>query len=122
MTSVSSRPFAVIILAAGEGTRMKSATPKVLHEVAGRSLLGHVVEAAAQIEPEHVIVVVGHGREQVSAHLAEVAPWVLTVVQEEQLGTGHAVRIALEDLIARGGQPRRSDRGADRGHPVATPA
>ena len=105
MTSVSSRPFAVIILAAGEGTRMKSATPKVLHQVAGRSLLGHVVEAAAHIEPEHVIVVVGHGREQVSAHLAEVAPWVLTVVQEEQLGTGHAVRIALEDLIARGGRP-----------------
>ena len=102
---MSSRPFAVIILAAGEGTRMKSATPKVLHQVAGRSLLGHVVEAAAHIEPEHVIVVVGHGREQVSAHLAEVAPWVLTVVQEQQLGTGHAVRIALEDLIARGGRP-----------------
>ena len=102
---MSSRPFAVVILAAGEGTRMKSAVPKVLHQVAGRSLLGHVIEAAAHIEPEHVMVVVGHGREQVAAHLAEVAPWVLTVVQEEQRGTGHAVRIALEDLAARGASP-----------------
>ena len=99
---MNARPFAVIILAAGEGTRMKSATSKVLHEVAGRSLLGHVIEAAAQVEPEHVIVVVGHDREQVGAHLAEVAPWVLTVTQEQQLGTGHAVRIALDDLVARG--------------------
>lgn len=102
---MSSRPFAVIILAAGEGKRMKSAIPKILHPVAGRSLLGHVIEAAAHIEPEHVMVVVGHGREQVAAHLAEVAPWVLTVVQEEQRGTGHAVRIALEDLAARGASP-----------------
>jgi bifunctional UDP-N-acetylglucosamine pyrophosphorylase / glucosamine-1-phosphate N-acetyltransferase len=101
---VTGRPSAVVILAAGEGTRMKSALPKVLHEVAGRSLLGHVIEAAAHIEPEHVVVVIGHGREQVSAHLAEVAPWVLTVVQEEQRGTGHAVRIALHDLAARGAQ------------------
>lgn len=100
--SVAARPSAVVILAAGEGKRMKSALPKVLHEVAGRSLLGHVVEAAAHVEPEHVVVVIGHGREQVAAHLAEVAPWVLTVVQEEQLGTGHAVRIALHDLAARG--------------------
>ena len=101
---MTGRPSAVVILAAGEGKRMKSALPKVLHEVAGRSLLGHVIEAAAHIEPEHVVVVIGHGREQVASHLAEVAPWVLTVVQEEQLGTGHAVRIALHDLAARGAQ------------------
>jgi len=101
---VAARPSAVVILAAGEGTRMRSALPKVLHEVAGRSLLGHVIEAAAHIEPEHIVVVIGHGREQVAAHLAEIAPWVLTVVQEEQLGTGHAVRIALHDLAARGAQ------------------
>ncbi len=99
---MTERPSAVVILAAGEGKRMKSALPKVLHEVAGRSLLGHVIEAAAHIEPEHVVVVIGHGREQVAAHLAEVAPWVLTVVQEEQRGTGHAVRVALQDLAARG--------------------
>ena len=81
---------------------MKSALPKVLHEIAGRSLLGHVIEAAAHTEPEHVMVVIGHGRDPVAAYLAEIAPWVLTVVQDEQLGTGHAVRIALQDLTARG--------------------
>jgi CTP:molybdopterin cytidylyltransferase MocA len=89
-------------LAAGEGKRMKSALPKVLHPVAGRSLLGHVLEAAATVEPAHVVVVVGHGRDQVTEHLSEIAPWALTVVQEEQKGTGHAVRIALAEVRARG--------------------
>ena len=95
------RPSVVVILAAGEGKRMKSALPKVLHPMAGRSLLGHVVEAASGLEPHHLVVVVGHGRDQVQAHLDEVAPWAITVVQEEQRGTGHAVRIALDDLAAR---------------------
>ena len=81
---------------------MRSATPKVLHSVAGRSLLGHVLEAAAAAEPEHVIVVVGHGGDLVAAHVEEIAPWALIVVQEEQRGTGHAVRIALTDLESRG--------------------
>ena len=81
---------------------MKSATPKVLHSVAGRSLLGHVIEAASAIEPQHLVVVVGHGRDQVSAHVEEIAPWALTVVQERQGGTGHAVRVALADLAERG--------------------
>ena len=81
---------------------MKSATPKVLHSVAGRTLLGHVIEAASFVEPTHLVVVVGHGREQVSAHVAEIAPWAVTVVQEEQNGTGHAVRVALADLATRG--------------------
>jgi bifunctional UDP-N-acetylglucosamine pyrophosphorylase / glucosamine-1-phosphate N-acetyltransferase len=98
----SSRPSVVVILAAGEGKRMKSATPKVLHAVAGRSLLGHVIEAASTLEPHHLVVVVGHGRDEVSAHVAEVAPWALTIVQQEQNGTGHAVRVALEDLAAKG--------------------
>ena len=98
----TSRPSAVIILAAGEGKRMKSATPKVLHAVAGRSLVGHVIEAASTLEPEHLVVVVGHGREAVTAHVTEIAPWAITVVQEEQNGTGHAVRIALADLAGRG--------------------
>lgn len=92
----------VIILAAGQGTRMKSATPKVLHEIAGRSLLGHVIEAAATLEPEHLVVVVGSGKDQVIAHLDEIAPWVVTVEQEQRNGTGHAVRIALEFLQDRG--------------------
>ena len=90
----------VIVLAAGEGTRMRSATPKVLHPIAGRSLIGHVLEAASAVDPSHVVVVIGHGREAVLAHLEEVAPWVDTVVQEEQRGTGHAVRIALTALAS----------------------
>ena len=90
----------VVILAAGEGKRMHSGTPKVLHAIAGRSLLGHVIEAAAALDPAHLVVVVGHGRDQVLAHLDEVAPWVDTVVQEEQRGTGHAVRVALTALAS----------------------
>ncbi|MBI1351966.1 MAG: bifunctional UDP-N-acetylglucosamine diphosphorylase/glucosamine-1-phosphate N-acetyltransferase GlmU [Actinomycetales bacterium] len=97
-----SRPSVVVILAAGEGKRMKSRTPKVLHAVAGRSLLGHVIEAASTLEPQHLVVVTGHGRDAVQAHVQEVAPWAVTVVQEEQKGTGHAVRIALADLGTRG--------------------
>ncbi|MBU6311259.1 MAG: bifunctional UDP-N-acetylglucosamine diphosphorylase/glucosamine-1-phosphate N-acetyltransferase GlmU [Actinomycetales bacterium] len=92
----------VIVLAAGEGKRMKSATPKVLHRIAGRSLVGHVLEAAAAIEPAHLMVVVGHGRDEVVAHLDEIAPWADTVVQAEQHGTGHAVRLAVEALAAAG--------------------
>ncbi|MFF4587725.1 bifunctional UDP-N-acetylglucosamine diphosphorylase/glucosamine-1-phosphate N-acetyltransferase GlmU [Streptomyces sp. NPDC001388] len=92
------RPAAVVVLAAGEGTRMKSATPKVLHELCGRSLVGHVLAAARELDPENLVVVVGHAREKVTAHLAEVDADVRTAVQEEQNGTGHAVRIALEQL------------------------
>ncbi|WP_078955197.1 bifunctional UDP-N-acetylglucosamine diphosphorylase/glucosamine-1-phosphate N-acetyltransferase GlmU [Streptomyces griseus] len=91
---------AVVVLAAGEGTRMKSKTPKVLHEIAGRSLVGHVVSAARELEPEHLVVVVGHARERVRGHLEEVYPGTRTAVQEEQNGTGHAVRMALEELGA----------------------
>ncbi|MFE2265639.1 bifunctional UDP-N-acetylglucosamine diphosphorylase/glucosamine-1-phosphate N-acetyltransferase GlmU [Streptomyces griseosporeus] len=92
------RPAAVVVLAAGEGTRMKSATPKVLHEICGRSLVGHVLAAARELDPENLVVVVGHAREKVTAHLAEAAPGVRTAVQAEQNGTGHAVRMALEEL------------------------
>ncbi len=77
---------------------MKSATPKVLHEICGRSLVGHVLAAARELKPENLVVVVGHAREQVTAHLAEVDPEVRTAVQEEQKGTGHAVRMGLEEL------------------------
>ncbi|MEU1176650.1 bifunctional UDP-N-acetylglucosamine diphosphorylase/glucosamine-1-phosphate N-acetyltransferase GlmU [Streptomyces sp. NPDC005820] len=95
------RPAAVVVLAAGEGTRMKSATPKVLHELCGRSLVGHVLAAARELDPENLVVVVGHAREKVAAHLAEVDATVRTAVQEQQNGTGHAVRIALEELGSR---------------------
>ncbi|MFJ8732490.1 bifunctional UDP-N-acetylglucosamine diphosphorylase/glucosamine-1-phosphate N-acetyltransferase GlmU [Streptomyces bauhiniae] len=92
------RPAAVVVLAAGEGTRMKSATPKVLHQICGRSLVGHVLAASRALDPAELVVVVGHAREQVAAHLAEIDPEVRTAVQEQQNGTGHAVRMALEEL------------------------
>lgn len=91
-----------IILAAGEGTRMRSATPKVLHRLAGRSLVEHAVRAAAGLSPQRTAVVVGHGREVVTEHLHELAKAIDTTitvaVQEEQHGTGHAVRCALDEL------------------------
>ena len=77
---------------------MHSRTPKVLHEVAGRSLLAHVVHVAHTVHPERLVVVVGHGRERVAEHLAVVDPDAVTVVQEEQNGTGHAMRVALSAL------------------------
>lgn len=77
---------------------MKSATPKVLHSICGRSLVGHVLAAARALDPENLVVVVGHAREKVTAHLAEVDPGVRTAVQAEQNGTGHAVRMGLEEL------------------------
>jgi bifunctional UDP-N-acetylglucosamine pyrophosphorylase/glucosamine-1-phosphate N-acetyltransferase len=93
------RLAAVVVLAAGEGTRMRSAsTPKVLHPLCGRSMLGHVVRAARGLDPEHLAVVVGHAREQVTSALAELDPAARAVVQEQQHGTGHAVRVALEAL------------------------
>lgn len=88
----------VIVLAAGEGKRMKSDLPKVLHPLLGRSLVGHVLTAAQPLGAERTMVVVGHGADQVIAHLAEVAPGTSTVLQAEQRGTGHAVRTALEAL------------------------
>ena len=91
-------PAAVVVLAAGEGTRMRSSTPKVLHEIGDRSLLGHVLAAAAALSPRHVVVVVGAGRDAVTAHLREIAPDAVAAVQEQQLGTGHAVRAALAAL------------------------
>ncbi|MER7519004.1 bifunctional UDP-N-acetylglucosamine diphosphorylase/glucosamine-1-phosphate N-acetyltransferase GlmU [Streptomyces sp. NPDC126499] len=94
----ANRPAAVVVLAAGEGTRMKSKTPKVLHEIAGRSLVGHVVSAARELEPEDLVVVVGHAREQVKGHLDAFYAGTRTAVQEEQNGTGHAVRTALGEL------------------------
>ncbi len=85
----------VIVLAAGEGKRMKSALPKVLHGLLGRTLLGHVLAAAAPLSAERTLVVVGNGADQVRAHLAVTAPDAQAVLQEQQHGTGHAVRIAL---------------------------
>jgi bifunctional UDP-N-acetylglucosamine pyrophosphorylase/glucosamine-1-phosphate N-acetyltransferase len=93
-----SKPAAVIVLAAGAGTRMKSTKPKVLHEVMGLTLLDHVLQAAARLNGEKTLVIIGHGRDQVQEHLAKTAPGVVTAVQDEQNGTGHAVKIALDAL------------------------
>jgi bifunctional UDP-N-acetylglucosamine pyrophosphorylase/glucosamine-1-phosphate N-acetyltransferase len=89
----SAAPAAVVVLAAGEGTRMRSNTPKVLHEICGRTLLAHVLAAVAPLGADHTLVVVGHGRDAVVATLPD---GVTPVVQAEQRGTGHAVRLALE--------------------------
>ncbi|MER7502091.1 bifunctional UDP-N-acetylglucosamine diphosphorylase/glucosamine-1-phosphate N-acetyltransferase GlmU [Nonomuraea pusilla] len=94
------RPAAVIVLAAGEGTRMKSRTPKVLHELCGRALLDHMLAAARGLGPERLIVVIGHASERVGGHLAATSPDAHAVVQHEQRGTGHAVRTVLEEVGA----------------------
>jgi bifunctional UDP-N-acetylglucosamine pyrophosphorylase / glucosamine-1-phosphate N-acetyltransferase len=92
----------VVILAAGEGTRMKSNTPKVLHSIAGRTLVGHVLNAVSALSPKEVRVVVGAGREAVEQHLAEVAPNAITIFQEKRGGTGHATQLAIEGLALTG--------------------
>jgi bifunctional UDP-N-acetylglucosamine pyrophosphorylase/glucosamine-1-phosphate N-acetyltransferase len=75
---------------------MKSKTMKVLHPIAGRSMIGHVLRAAQALDPQQVVAVVGHQREAVSAHIHEQFPDVVLAVQDEQLGTGHAVRMAVD--------------------------
>ncbi|WP_235750552.1 bifunctional UDP-N-acetylglucosamine diphosphorylase/glucosamine-1-phosphate N-acetyltransferase GlmU [Nigerium massiliense] len=97
MTAPTSEPgvAAVVVLAAGAGTRMKSRTSKLLHEVAGRTLLSCAVDAARAVSPERLVVVVGHQREQVQTHLSEIAPDVTIAVQEQPNGTGDAVRSGL---------------------------
>ena len=93
---------AAIVLAAGAGTRMKSSTQKTLHEIGGRSLLSHALHAAAGVSPEHLVVVVGHQRDQVSPAVESIAEEldceVSQAVQEEQNGTGHAVQCGLSAL------------------------
>jgi bifunctional UDP-N-acetylglucosamine pyrophosphorylase / glucosamine-1-phosphate N-acetyltransferase len=83
----------IVILAAGTGKRMRSALPKVLHPLAGRPLLSHVIDTARTLKPGRLVVVVGHGAEQVREAVA--APDVQFALQAEQLGTGHAVQQAL---------------------------
>ncbi|WP_397380428.1 bifunctional UDP-N-acetylglucosamine diphosphorylase/glucosamine-1-phosphate N-acetyltransferase GlmU [Pseudomonas sp.] len=88
----------IVILAAGQGTRMRSALPKVLHPVAGKSMLGHVIDTAGLLKPQGIHVVIGHGAELVRERLA--ADDLNFVLQSEQLGTGHAVAQALPALSA----------------------
>jgi bifunctional UDP-N-acetylglucosamine pyrophosphorylase/glucosamine-1-phosphate N-acetyltransferase len=90
----------VVIMAAGKGTRMKSALPKVLHRLAGRSLLQHVLQAVAPLGAARTVIITGHGAEQVEAACAEydVAGGAAFVRQMPQLGTGHAVQQAVPAL------------------------
>lgn len=92
----------VVVLAAGEGTRMKSATPKVLHSISGRTLLGHVLHAVEGLASKNLRIVVGAGREQVEAHVAQIAPHAVTVFQEHRGGTGHATQLALAGITSTG--------------------
>ena len=86
----------VIILAAGKGTRMRSSLPKVLQPLAGRPLLGHVIDTAKKLNADNIITIYGHGGEQVQA--AFTAQKIKWVEQSEQLGTGHAVQMTLPVL------------------------
>jgi len=89
---------AVVVLAAGQGTRMRSSTPKVLHALGGRSMLGHVLAATEPLGAGATVVVVGAGRQMVEEHLATVAPSARPVVQAEQRGSGHAAQVALDAI------------------------
>jgi bifunctional UDP-N-acetylglucosamine pyrophosphorylase/glucosamine-1-phosphate N-acetyltransferase len=95
MTTTTTNPFAAIILAAGKGTRMKSDTHKVLHKIAGRPMLEHLMASVAELGPECTAVVVGAGREQIEKAVGTRAA---TCLQEPQLGTGHAVQQAESAL------------------------
>jgi bifunctional UDP-N-acetylglucosamine pyrophosphorylase/glucosamine-1-phosphate N-acetyltransferase len=93
---------AVLVLAAGAGTRMRSDTPKVLHTLAGRSMLSHALHSVAKAAPAHLVVLLGHDRDRIEPAVAELADElgrpIQVAVQEEQLGTGHAVGCALSAL------------------------
>src|SRR5215475_9000460 len=98
---MTARSTLTVVLAAGEGTRMRSAVPKVLHPVAGQSLLSHVLQAAPHGEGTSLAVVVGPDRADVEAEASRLRPDTSTFVQRERLGTAHAV-LAARDAIARG--------------------
>ena len=93
---------AVLVLAAGAGTRMRSDTPKVLHTLGGRSMISHALHAVAKVAPEHLVVVLGTDRERIGPVVGDLATTlgrpVAVAVQEEQLGTGHAALCGLSAL------------------------
>jgi bifunctional UDP-N-acetylglucosamine pyrophosphorylase/glucosamine-1-phosphate N-acetyltransferase len=90
----------VVVLAAGEGKRMRSAVPKVLHRIGGRSLLGHALTAAASLAPQELVVVVRHQRDQVADHVTQIAPKAVIADQDDVPGTGRAVACGLRALPA----------------------
>lgn len=99
---LSRDPLSIVVLAAGRGTRMKNDRPKVLHEMAGRTLIGHVLATAAALAPGRLVVVLGAGMEAVAAEVGRSAPDAMIVVQDPPLGTGHALQVAAEQLPASG--------------------
>lgn len=93
---MSAQISTVVILAAGQGKRMNSTLPKVLHEVCGKPMVLHVIDAARAVGAGRVVVVLGHGHEQVRPHLP---PDCVVALQEQQLGTGHAVLAAAAQIL-----------------------
>ena len=100
---MSRRPLLVVVLAAGQGTRMKSALPKVLHKIAGRSMLGHALAVAQQLGADALSVVVGPSMDSVRAETLALAPAAKVFVQEHQRGTADAVLAAREALAGHSG-------------------
>lgn len=100
---IPSSPAAVIVLAAGAGTRMKSRTPKILHTLGGRSMVDHAIAAARGVNPRELAVVVRHERDLVAEHVTAIDPAAILVDQDDIPGTGRAVQVALEALEAAGG-------------------
>lgn len=102
LTPTSPSSTAVIVLAAGAGTRMRSKTPKILHTLGGRTLVGHSLHGAAGMSPSHLVVVVGHERERVTDEVARTAQRlgieITTAVQDQPLGTGDAALAGLSEL------------------------
>ena len=99
-TKTSSRSLALVVLAAGKGKRLKSVTPKVLHPLCGRPTLWHVLRAGLAAKPTKVVIVVGHGADDVRAAVRSwgITPAPVFVEQGEQLGTGHAVLVARSKI------------------------
>ena len=87
-----------IVLAAGKGTRMNSSTPKPLHEIAGKSLIGHVIDGLTSVGVEDVIVVINKDQDDLKKYLSETYPITRTAIQEEQLGTGNAVKVVFDQF------------------------
>src|SRR5262245_43781365 len=100
---MSRHPLLVVVLAAGQGTRMKSALPKVMHKIAGRSMLGHVLSVAQQVGADALAVVVGPNMDAVRDEALKQAPGAKVFVQEHQRGTADAVLAAREALAGHSG-------------------
>lgn len=107
MSDSAARPAAVIVLAAGAGTRMKSTLPKILHSVGGVSMVGHALRTADQLQPNRLVAVVRHQRDRVAEHILAHTPEALIADQDETPGTGRAVECGLEALQAEGALPSR---------------